>query len=567
MSRGEAVGSIAAQPGGQRSAVAEMSRGEAVGSIAAQPGGQRSARLSFGTSGLRALVTEMTDREVYLATAGFLRFLEGSGDLPPGAPLAIGEDLRARCTATGMESSPRIARAVAQACSDAGHPVIHCGQLPTPALAYWASLDDPASGKRPMPAVMITGSHIPSDRNGVKFYKLGGEVLKSDEAAILAAVQAVRDGLDAAEPGQDPFNAAGAFRVPAPSLPTTPAARQAYAQRYLDAFGRDRPLAGKRLVFFEHSAVGRDLLAELFEALGAELIRVGRTDGFVAIDTEDLGAEALAPFQAMVQEHRPFALISTDGDSDRPLLIDEQGQFQRGDLLGLVTALHLGARAAAVPVSTNDAVDLHLAALAQAGGPRIALVKTRIGSPWVIAAMQEAHARGQGPVVGWEANGGFLLGSDLPLGDGLLRALPTRDAVLPLLAALVGAARRGVPVSRLFAELPQRAATAALIDGVPPASSQAILAKLTPPAGVAGDAHPPLVQAFAGISGLGAIRWIETMDGLRVGFSSGEIVHLRPSGNAPQLRCYAVADERGRAQELLDRVLRDDDSLVRRLLV
>jgi phosphomannomutase len=581
MSRGEAVGSGSAQPDGRRSdsaemsrgeavgsisQVAAMSRGEAVGSISAQPDGRRSVRLAFGTSGLRALVTEMTDREVYLATAGFLGFLEDRGELPPGAPLAIGEDLRARCTASGMESSPRIARAVAQACSDAGHPVIHCGQLPTPALAYWASLDDAAAGKRPMPAIMITGSHIPSDRNGVKFYKLHGEVLKSDEPAILAAVQGARDRLDALDPSKDPFDPAGAFHQPRPPLSSTPAAREAYLKRYLDCFGRDRPLAGRRLVFFEHSAVGRDLLGELFETLGAEVIRVGRTDGFVAIDTEDLGPDALASFQATVREHRPFALISTDGDSDRPLLIDEGGHFHRGDLLGLVTALHLDARAVAVPVSTNDAVDLHLAALARAGGPEVKLVKTRIGSPWVIAAMQAAQEQVRGPVVGWEANGGFLLGSDVALGGGLLRALPTRDAVLPLLAVLIGAARRGVPVSRLFAELPQRAATAALIDGVPTAASRAILAQLTPPAGLPPGSHRPLVHAFAGIAGLGECRWIETMDGLRIGFASGEIVHLRPSGNAPQLRCYAVADSRARAQELLDRVLRDTDSLVRRLL-
>jgi phosphomannomutase len=546
--------------------VAAMSRGEAVGSIAAQPDGRRSVRLKFGTSGLRGLVVDMTDREVYLATAGFLRFLEGSGDLPPGAPLAIGEDLRARCTASGMESSPRIARAVAQACAHAGHPVIHCGQLPTPALAYWASLDEPSVGKRPMPAIMITGSHIPSDRNGVKFYKLRGEVLKSDEPAILTAVQAARDRLDATAPADDPFDAAGAFQVLAPSLPTTLAARRAYTQRYLDCFGRDRPLAGRKLVFFEHSAVGRDLLVSLFEALGAEVIRIGRTDGFVAIDTEDLGAEALARFQAMVREHRPFALVSTDGDSDRPLLIDERGQFHRGDMLGLITALHVGARAAAVPVSTNDAVDLHLAALALAGGPTVDLVKTRIGSPWVIAAMQRAEARGQHPVAGWEANGGFLLGSDVPLGAGLLRALPTRDAVLPLLAALVGAARRGVPVSQLFAELPQRAATAALIDGVPPATSRAMLARLSPPGDGPYATYAALVDAFAQVPGLGEISGLETMDGLRVHFSSGEIVHLRPSGNAPQLRCYAVADGRDRAQYLLDRVLRHDDSVVRRLM-
>ncbi len=536
-------------------------RDAAAGSTDTQPDGRKPVRLTFGTSGLRGLVVDMTDREVYLNTAGFVRFLEAQGELPPGAPLAIGEDLRARCTASSLESSPRIARAVAKACADAGHPVIHCGRLPTPALAYWASIDAPQRGKAPMPAVMITGSHIPSDRNGVKFYKLRGEVLKSDEPAILAAVTAAREAHAALE--DDPFDADGWLRVPAPSVPVTPAAKDAYLTRYLDAFGRDRPLDGCRLVLFEHSAVGRDLIAELLESLGAELVRTGRTDGFVAIDTEDLGPEPLARFAALVREHDASALISTDGDSDRPLLIDEQGRFHRGDLLGLVTALQLGVREAAVPVSTNDAVDLHAAALAAAGEPGLAITKTRIGSPWVIAAMQAAEAGGGGPIAGWEANGGFLLGSDLPMGAGTLKALPTRDAVLPLLAVLVGAARAGVPVSALFDALPARAATAALIDGVPPERSRAVIASLIPQ----GEPdHTAIADAFAPLDGLGAVAWSDTTDGLRVGFASGEILHLRPSGNAPQLRCYAVADSRERAETLLDGALRGEESVVRALL-
>ena len=558
----EVVATRDPQPDGRKGAAA-LSRSEAVGSNDAQPDGRRSVRLEFGTSGLRGLVRDMTDREVFVNTAGFVRFLEAQQQLPPGAPIAIGEDLRARCSATGLESSPRIARAVARACAQAGHPVIHCGQLPTPALAYWASLDDPAQGKRPMPAIMITGSHIPSDRNGVKFYKLAGEVLKSDEAAILAAVQAERERMAATPREHDLFDAQDALREPPQHLPPTPAAKRAYLQRYLDVFGHDRPLAGKKLVFFEHSAVGRELIAQLLEALGAELVCTGRTDGFVAIDTEDLGAEALERFRAMVTEHQPFALVSTDGDSDRPLLIDERGDFHRGDLLGLVTALELGAQSLVVPVSTNDAVDLHLRALGTADQPAVNLTKTRIGSPWVIAAMQAADQQGQRAVAGWEANGGFLLGSDVTIDGTLLRALPTRDAVLPLLAVLVGAVRRGIPVSKIFAALPQRCATAALIDGVPPATSRALLAALAP--GGVPDAGA-ISAAFAFIPGLGEVAWIEPMDGLRVGFTSGEVLHLRPSGNAPQLRCYAVADSRERAALLLARALQDDDSAVRRLL-
>ncbi|MFH1465690.1 MAG: hypothetical protein ABIO70_14990 [Pseudomonadota bacterium] len=492
------------------------------------------APLRFGTSGLRGLVRDMTDREVALATMGFLDHLRGRGEITQGDPVALGEDLRARCAATGLESSPRIARAVAAACETLGHPVIHGGRLPTPALAYWAGLDDPATGKRPMPAIMVTGSHIPADRNGVKFYRAGAEILKEDEPGILAAIAARR-----------------ANGEPTPALtaapPDSPGMVRAYARRYLAAFGQ--PLVGMRLVLYQHSAVGRDLLVDLFTGLGATVIPAGRTDDFVPIDTEDLAPDDLARLGALVREHGADALISTDGDSDRPLLLDERGHFHPGDLLGLVAARHLGATFAAVPVSTTDAVDLHIAA---AGGPT--LEKTRIGSPWVIAAMQRARARGARTVVGWEANGGFMLGSDIPLPGGPLRALPTRDAVLPLICTLREARALGVPVSAVFDALPPRHSGAALIDGVAPERCQAMIAQLA-----TGDPG----AAFASVPGLGELTATDTTDGLRLTFASGEILHLRPSGNAPQLRCYAVSGQRARTSELLERVLTAPDSLVR----
>src|SRR4029077_6136607 len=108
----------------------------------------------------------------------------------------------------------------------------------------------------------------------------------------------------------------------------------------------------------------------------------------------------------------------TDGDSDRPLVVAVSGDHRRtvrflpGDLLGLVVAEYLGADAVSVPVSANDAVERQLAA------PAVALRKTKIGSPYVIASMDEQRRSGATRVVGWEANGGFLVGSDLAAPGG-----------------------------------------------------------------------------------------------------------------------------------------------------
>lgn len=543
--------------------------------------------LRFGTSGLRGLVRDMSDLEVYVNTRGFLRFLVESGAARPGGAVAMAEDLRATDPSTGLESSPRIARAVARAVRDAGFSALHCGRVPTPALACFAMHED--AGKQAMPCIMVTGSHIPADRNGIKFYGGRGEVLKEDEAGILAAVAACRAEEYARDAASTPFDAHGMFRAPPPPEQSDPAAERCYVQRYIEPFAGRAPLRGLRVVHYQHTAVGRDVLARILSTLGAEVIPEGRSEAFVPIDTEDVTAEDEARYRRMVTGHGGHALVSTDGDGDRPLIVDETGRFHRGDMVGLVTAEVLGARFAAVPMTVSDALDLHLAARAAP----MEVARTRIGSPYVIAAMQRALAAGRDGVVGWEANGGFLTGSPVRFGNGTLAPLPTRDAALPILAVILAAAERGVRVSEIFAALPQRATRAGLIDEFPRQASDAILAAFHPgDAGIravrfsddgtiiehedgraqvlaGAGAHlacrDVLGRYFTAGRGFGAITGIDYTDGVRVRFAGGDIAHLRPSGNAPQLRIYAVSDSQERADAIVAMATAEPDGLLRRM--
>lgn len=158
--------------------------------------------LKFGTSGLRDRVEKMTDRECWLNTRGFIKFLKERGEISSGSALALGGDLR--------PSTPRIMAAVSRAIEDSGCRTLGCGRLPSPTLAAFAIFRD-------IPSIMVTGSHIPAGRNGIKFTKKLGEVLKSDESDILTAVDAVR-AEEANGTGGDPlFNDQGAFKVPPPS--------------------------------------------------------------------------------------------------------------------------------------------------------------------------------------------------------------------------------------------------------------------------------------------------------------------------------------------------------------
>lgn len=486
--------------------------------------------LGFGTSGLRALVTAMTDLECYINAAGFFEFLRNLGSMQPGATVYLAGDLR--------ESTPRIMRAVTAAVLDGGYQLEYLGLVPTPALAL-RSIGRGAG-------VMVTGSHIPADRNGIKFYKPDGEVLKPDEAGIKAAVAAVRARLYEAASEAPRFGPDGML-VAASELPAVErSGRQEYLERLAKAFGPER-LAGKKLVFYQHSAVGRDDLVELFERLGATVKPVGRSEVFVPIDSENVTQEHQAYFKRVAAENPDmFAMISTDGDSDRPFVIDASGAFHRGDVLGAVVAEWLKADAAAFPVSSSDAVTM---SLDEAGVP---WTHTKIGSPYVVDAMGAAMAGGKKTVVGWEVNGGFLTGSEVPVGDQTLSPLPTRDAALPIIVALVAAAEAGVSVAELFARLPRRYTQAGLIDNFPPEVSQAILA---------GD----LASFFDSAQGFGAIREVNRLDGTRIFFDNGEIAHLRPSGNAPQLRIYSVADSQARADEIVEQALAEPDGILRRM--
>ena len=365
----------------------------------------------FGTSGARGLVADMTDAVCYAYAAAFLQVIRASA----GSRVVLGTDLR--------PSSPAIAAACAAAIRHAGLEVDYCGPLPTPALAYHAQ-------EQGLPAIVVTGSHIPFDRNGIKFYRASGEITKADEAGIAAAeVEVPETGLSIALP------------------PLNPAARRAYLARYLDFFPQ-RALAGMRLGVYEHSSVARDLLRELLEALGAEVISLGRTDAFTPIDTEAVSEADVQQARRWAAEHHFDAILSTDGDADRPLIGDEQGNWFRGDIVGLLCARHLGAEALATPVSCNTAIEK--------SGVFKRIERTRIGSPYVIEAMEQLAERGAHNIAGFEANGGFLLGSALDKNGRVLRALPTRDAVLPMLALLANAREQGIKLSQLALGLPPR---------------------------------------------------------------------------------------------------------------
>ena len=470
--------------------------------------------VAFGTSGARGLATAMTDKVCYAYAQGFLQYLESIGEIKrAGERVAVGGDFR--------PSTSRVMEAVCRAADDLGYRAVNCGKIPSPAVALLGF-------ENKIPSIMVTGSHIPDDRNGIKFNKCGGEVLKSDEKGMSSQIVELDDAL---------FGADGNFANVKTPHEVSPVAGENYAMRYLNFFEHDA-LKGLCIGVYQHSAVGRDVLVKILSHLGAEVTPLGRSDKFIPVDTEAIRPEDVQLAHEWAATGKFDALVSADGDSDRPLVSDENGNWLRGDVAGILCAKFLAADSISTPVSCNTAVE-------KCGWFK-QVRRTRIGSPFVVDSMIQASIDGANRVVGYEANGGFLLNSDISEGGKFLRALPTRDAVIVMLGILLLAKSKKQKISELAASLPTRFTASDRLKNFATEKSQAILAKFNSSSAVADKAA--IEKMFGEICG--AVAGLNRTDGLRITFANEEIIHLRPSGNAPEFRCYAEAANDERAREI-----------------
>jgi len=472
-----------------------------------------SSGVKFGTSGARGLAVDMTDRVCYAYTLAFLQALEAGGAISKRGIVAISGDFR--------PSSPRIMAAVALAVHDAGYEPVNCGFIPTPALASYAM-------RLNSPSIMVTGSHIPDDRNGIKFYKPAGEILKADEQAMTACSVSIPAGV---------FDGHGNSLLESVLPAALDIAEAEYIQRYIDFFPTNC-LSGRKIGVYQHSTVARDVLVDIMQGMGAEVLCLGRSAKFIPVDTEAIRSEDVVLAANWAAEYDFDCIVSADGDGDRPLVSDEKGVWLRGDVAGVLCARYLKANCVATPVSCNSVVEK--------SGWFDRVDRTRIGSPFVITAMNAAIADGASNVVGYEANGGFLTATDIVLNGRSLSALPTRDAVLVPLAILMLAQEASLSVSGLVDTLPQRFTYSDRLKAFPTELSQARLSALN-----TGDvlSDKAAAEALLGDT-FGSVLGIDVTDGVRITFANEEVAHFRPSGNAPELRCYNEAASDARAVEM-----------------
>ncbi|MGO8887069.1 MAG: phosphoglucosamine mutase [Streptosporangiaceae bacterium] len=366
----------------------------------------------FGTDGVRGVAgRDLTGRLAMDLSAAAAQVLGGSGafaaaDSAHRRPVAVvGRDPRT--------SGEFLTAAVVAGLAESGVDVLQLGVIPTPAVAYLTAALDAEFG------VMLSASHNPARDNGIKFFARGGLKLPDEVEDEIEARLAPRSGAKA--PQHLPAAGFGRVRDAADE-------GERYLRHLLASLagsdGADRagyrpslPLAGLRVVVdCAHGAAYR-LAPELLRRSGAEVVAIGADPDGDNINA-GCGSTHLDTLAAAVVEHGADAGIAHDGDADRCLAVDADGQVIDGDQILAVLALALkeaGQLAHDTVVATVMSNLGFRLAMRDAG---IRVVETPVGDRYLVAAM-----RAGGYVLGGEQSGHIILLEHATTGDGMLTAL------------------------------------------------------------------------------------------------------------------------------------------------
>jgi phosphoglucosamine mutase len=323
-------------------------------------------RRYFGTDGVRGVVGQDL-------TADFVEQLGKAATLWSGrGRVLVGRDTRA--------SGPELEEAFARGVVQAGGNAVLAGVLPTPAVALLA-LDL---------GVVITASHNPPAYNGVKFFDRTGNKLTDESEEEIEAL------LDTAGPGGGTVDRVGI-------------ATHSYLEHVTERFGSD--LTGLRIAVDCANGAYSNIAPEAFSELGAEVTAIGAEPNGENIN-DGCGATDLALLQETVRAGGLDLGVAFDGDGDRLLAVDGDGNVVDGDQILAILALHLGVSVVAVTVMTN----LGFHRLMEERGIRV--VTTAVGDRYVLEALRREHA-----ILGGEQSGHVICLRDHVTGDGLAAAM------------------------------------------------------------------------------------------------------------------------------------------------
>jgi phosphoglucosamine mutase len=343
----------------------------------------------FGTDGIRGLANVDLTAELALdvAVAAAHILVESLGDKNKRPRAIVGQDSRA--------SGEFLEAAVVAGLTSAGVDVYRVGVLPTPAIAFLVAETGADLG------VMISASHNPAPDNGIKLFARGGEKLADSlEAAIEARI---------GEPWQRPTGAHVGRVI------EDAGAREKYIAHLLNSV--DISLAGITVVVDCANGAASFVAPIALEKAGATVIAVANTPNGLNIN-DGVGSTHLDFLREAVLKNKADIGIAHDGDADRCLAIDAQGNVIDGDFILAILAQGFKSRGKLTDSTVVATVMSNLGFLSAMKNADINVIKTSVGDRYVLENMLENNYS-----LGGEQSGHIIMRDFAGTGDGLLTAL------------------------------------------------------------------------------------------------------------------------------------------------
>ena len=436
------------------------------------------SRQYFGTDGIRGRTNAgvMTaEIAMKVGQAAGTRFLRGAHR----HRVVIGKDTRL--------SGYMLENAMVAGFTSVGMDVVLLGPLPTPAVALLTR------ELRADVGVMISASHNPYEDNGIKLFGPDGFKLSDEDELAIEAM------LEAAQP-----------LAPAPDIGRARRIDDARG-RYIHAVKRAIPdnvrLDGLKVVVDCANGAAYQVAPSAVWELGGEVIAVGVNPNGKNIN-DRCGSTHLDLIKETVGASGADIGIALDGDADRLIVVDEQGETVDGDqIMGLIgTRLALQGRlrgqGVVATVMSNLGLERYL------NGNSIDLIRTKVGDRHVLEAMKAG-----GYNVGGEQSGHMILLDHATTGDGTI-------AALQVLSALVTTGRRASELLHVFDPVPQLLKNVRFSGGKP---LEAESVKTT------------IAEAEALLAGRGRLV-------------------IRPSGTEPVIRVMAEGDDEGEVRQVVEAI-------------
>ncbi|MDF1630464.1 MAG: phosphoglucosamine mutase [Alcanivoracaceae bacterium] len=354
-------------------------------------------RKYFGTDGIRGPVGHPPITPEFVLKLGWAvgKVMQARGDQELENKILIGKDTR---------SSGYIFESTLEAgISSAGVDVRLLGPMPTPAVAYLTRTFRAQAG------IVISASHNPYTDNGIKFFGPDGRKLADD---VEHEIERMLD---------EPMRMVSADRLG--KVRRINDARGRYIEFCKSTVPHPFSLKGLRIVVDCAHGASYHIAPDVFEELGAEVIAIGREPDGVNINL-DCGSTHPEVLQQKVIEVRADLGIALDGDADRVLMVDDQGELVDGDQLLYVLAIDRARRGALCggvvgTLMSNFGLELALS------DAQIPFHRAGVGDRYVMEALDR-----HGWSLGGESSGHIVCLDRTSTGDGIVSALQVLSALI-----------------------------------------------------------------------------------------------------------------------------------------